>query len=177
MWEAVRQHPWLAASIGVTVLCVSMVAVPIWYWGLIQPDPQIIETPNGTYFHRGVNAAGQTVVQWKASGLEARDWLPVRVTTVKPGETLWLRRELAFTAKTSAVVTRTLICTGGYQHVYDPLQPPTRTAIPTIKHFPVSIPAKAEGACVYHTAAIFYKNPMQWEVRKPFQDVPITVTP
>jgi len=176
MTDRIRQHP-IAFAILVATLSVTayMVGQGV-YWAAAQADPQILER-GVSYFHRAVNAQGQTIVQWKALGFREGDWLPEPVATVRSGEKLWLRRDLEFTNKTLATVTRALRCEGGYQFTWDPMPPPTRTVERTIKHFPVTIPDKAEGRCVYEAAAIFYKNPSQPEVRVAFQPVPIEVVP
>lgn len=170
----IHQYP-VAFAITVATLAVMTFAIGQGaYWALAQSDPQIIE--RGTsYFHRGVNAEGMTFTQWKAAGFPEGDWLPAPAVSARPGESLWLRRDLEFTNKTLATVTRVLKCEGGYQFGWNPMQPQTRTEARTVKHFQVVIPAGAAGACVYEVAAIFYKNPSQPEVRVAFQPVPILV--
>lgn len=174
--ERIRQAPIAFAVVVATLAVTSYMIAQGVYWAAAQADPQIIER-GVSYFHRGVNFEGLTLVQWQASGRSPDDWIPAPTTSARPGESLWLRRDLEFTNKTLATVTRVLVCPGGYQFTWDPIPPPTRTVVRTVKHFPVTIPPKAEGACEYQVAAIFYKNPSQPEVRVVFQPVPITVVP
>lgn len=124
------------------------------------------------------------IVEWLVFGVAgliilgfSGPWVPARVDLARPGQTLWLQRDLEFTNKTLATVTRVMVCEGGFQLSWPPVPPPTRTVERTVKQFQVTIPDKAEGRCVYQVAAIFYKNPSQPEVRVAFQPVPITVVP
>lgn len=172
----IHRHPvFFAVAVATLAVCTFAVAQGV-YWAVAQSDPQIIER-GLSYFHTGTDSAGRTLVQHKAAGLPSDLWFPTEVRQAAPGQTLWLRRDLEFTNKTLATVTRAMKCEGGFQFAWDPMPPPTRTAAREIKHFPVTIPEKAEGLCVYEVAAIFYKNPSQPEVRVAFQPVPITVVP
>lgn len=131
------------------------------YWMLAQPDPQIVE--------RDVS----TIVDLNGAPL----------AEVVPGQHVWIRRDLEFTNKTSAEITRVFICrtaTGAMRHYGldddgKPRKPPTVTIVRTVKEFPLVIPLEARGDCYPHIAAHFWKNPLQPKVRVPFQDVPIKV--
>lgn len=175
MTKRIHQHPYAFAILVATLAVTAYMIGHGTYWALAQSDPQIIERGR-SYFHLGVDIDGHTFAQWKAVGYQG-PWIPARVDLARPGQTLWLQRDLEFTNKTLATVTRALTCDGGYQFTWDPAPPPTRTEARTTKQFQVTIPIKAEGACVYRVAAIFYKNPSQPEVRVAFQPVPITVVP
>lgn len=173
--DRIRRHP-VAFAILVSTLSVTAFGIGQGvYWAAAQADPQIIER-GVSYFHLGVDIDGHTFQQWKALGFRGT-WVPAKVDLVRSGQTLWLQRDLEFTNKTLATVTRVLVCDGGFQFTWDPVPPPTRTEARTVKQFQVTIPQKAEGRCVYRVAAIFYKNPSQPEVRVAFQPVAITVVP
>lgn len=173
--ERIRLHPFAFAIVVATLAVTSFGVMQGVYWAAAQADPQIIERGR-SYFHLGVDIDGHTFSQWKAMGYHG-PWIPARVDVARPGQTLWLQRDLEFTNKTLATVTRVLTCDGGFQFTWDPVPPPTRTEARTTKQFQVTIPPKAEGPCVYRVAAIFYKNPSQPEVRVAFQPVPITIVP
>lgn len=171
----IHAHPF-AFAILVSTLAVTayMIGQGVW-WAVAQADPQIIERGR-SYFHLGVDLDGHTLAQHRALGFTA-EWTPAPITLARPGQEIWLRRDLEFTNKTLATVTRAMKCDGGFQFHWDPMPPPTRTAARTVKNFPVKIPKGAEGHCVYEVSAIFYKNPSQPEVRVAFQPVAITVVP
>lgn len=174
--EWMHEHPYtLAVTVATLAVLAYMVSQGV-YWSLAQADPQIIERGQ-SYFHRGVTLEGRSLAQWRAEGGTEASWYPAPVMAARPGESLWLRRDLEFTNKTLATVTRALRCEGGFQFDWPAMPPPTRTSARMVKHFPVTIPERAAGVCVYEVAAIFYKNPSQPEIRVAFQPVAITVTP
>lgn len=183
LWSIIRAQPVM------TILALSMVGATgtgvgyTGYWTLLQPDPQIlaVESP---VTNRGVDGNGRTMVEWVNAGRPARTFEPIPTDTFKAGEVMYTVRYDCFLYKTSGPLTRTFrsIDTDGKPTGSDyplPLSyPPSRTNGCARRNFPTPIPETLPpGRYRYEVAVLFWKNPMQPEVRTMFPSVDVTVLP
>lgn len=176
---AFRLHP-IAMSITAAVMAGGAGTLgTAGYYVAVQENPQIVarEVPvvNG-----GTNTAGETLDAWIRAGKPVAEWVPVPRDTFRAGETFFTLRHDCFLHKTSGPITRAFLGVPPNGTVYQlpMIHPPTRTEGCSRRNFATVVPKDLPpGQYVYHVAVLFYKNPMQPEVRAAFPDVAITVTP
>ena len=131
------------------VLVVGVLGVATWgvtYALWVQPDPQVISLadpiPNA-----GTDAKGVSLDQFVARGGQPKDYVPLRKTTFRAGESLWILRSDCFVHKTQdGIVSRAFLGGDGgmgtNRSVYalPDLQIPTRTDGCAVKNHRTAIP-------------------------------------
>lgn len=177
LWAVMRAQP-IAAAVAVSTLGVGAAGTgTAGYWVYGQPNPQIlaVETPWTNAGTPGVSADARAYPV--TAGM-----VPVPKTTFRAGETMWTVRHDCFLFKTSGPITRVFRSIDdagnltGVNHQLPLTYPPTRTEGCAKRNFATPIPAElTPGRWRYEVAVLFYKNPLQPEVRTLFPSVDITV--
>jgi hypothetical protein len=174
LWAMMRAQP-IAAGIGLATFgAVGTGTGYAGYWVYMQPNPQIVamEKPvtNG--------GAGGIAPDVRAHAVDAT-WQPKPQTTFKAGDVMWTLRNDCFLYKTSGPITRAFIgIDSGTVYQLPLTYPPTRTEGCARRNFATQIPKDLPpGKYRYEVAVLFYKNPLQPEVRTAFPSVEITVVP
>jgi hypothetical protein len=156
------------------------------YW-VMQPDPEILPAvlPDGNrdlpITNRNVDAKGVKLVGDKARfAIAPKEWVPVPVSTFKPGETMYiLRNDCFFNKLADPVLSREWVCQVGGNFDAGTVTPPklTPTGQCSRANFATLIrpDLPAPNTCVYNVKARFYKNPLQRSVETPFSPVTINL--
>lgn len=180
LWTLLRRQPLMATVTATTMLGTSGAAGTAGYWVYVQPDPQIV-VAEAPIVNRDRDADGVSYNAWLKAGKPPLEWKPVPASTFKAGETMYTLRHDCFLYKTSGPVTRAFLSASppnGTIYQLPMIYPPTRTNGCKRANFATVIPKDLPpGDWIYQVAVLFYKNPIQPEVRATFPDVGLTVVP